>query len=187
MAGVHPNKCLSLARAKSGQWLNILHDEVLLCLQALGWDKTERVIGPQEVPTDLHQGRLWNQFACLRYLQEILLSEQEPMDDAWVTKGVQEAMMPWHSNESRHVTQEVLVPGGDSDDFPASNRPWKGGQVKHIRLILPDAMSMAARRAFILGVPVSDVRGRFGLQLDGYKAALEGLVDDTGQLTMSLC
>eukprot|EP00965_Chrysotila_dentata_P122545 4050358-Pleurochrysis_carterae.AAC.2 len=57
--------------------------------------------------------------------------------------------------------QEVLVPGGDLDDFPASNRPWKGVQVKHFRIVLLYATSVAARRAFIWGVPVSDVRESF--------------------------
>eukprot|EP00965_Chrysotila_dentata_P197251 6178081-Pleurochrysis_carterae.AAC.4 len=98
MAGVQPEEGLSLARAKSGQWLNFLNDEVLSRLQALGWDKTELVVGSQEVPTDLHQGRLWNQLACLRYLQQILSSARELTDDDWVTKAVQETMMHWHSS-----------------------------------------------------------------------------------------
>eukprot|EP00965_Chrysotila_dentata_P174498 5760110-Pleurochrysis_carterae.AAC.1 len=38
--------------------------------------------------------------AIKRYLQQILSSEQEPTDDAWVTKAVQEAMMHKHSSES---------------------------------------------------------------------------------------
>eukprot|EP00965_Chrysotila_dentata_P162557 5367696-Pleurochrysis_carterae.AAC.1 len=113
-------------------------------LKALGWDKADRVVGSQEVPNDLHQGRLWNQLTCLRYLQQ-MSSARDPTDDAWVTKAVREAMIHWHSSESRRVIQEVLMPGGDPDSFPESNRHWKGGQVKHFRIALPDAMSVAAR------------------------------------------
>eukprot|EP00965_Chrysotila_dentata_P180612 5962333-Pleurochrysis_carterae.AAC.1 len=186
MAGVAPEEVLALARAKSGHWLQLLHDEVLSRLKALGWDKADRVAGSQEVPNDLHQGRLWHQLACLRYLQQMLSSARDPTDDAWVTKAVQEAMMHWHSSESRRVIQEVFMPGGDPDSFPESNRHWKGGQVKHFRIALPDAMSVAARRAFIWGVPVSDASGSFGFQLVGWKAALEGLVTDTAPVAPSL-
>eukprot|EP00965_Chrysotila_dentata_P172422 5689668-Pleurochrysis_carterae.AAC.3 len=137
----------------------------------------------QEVPTDLHQGRLWCELACQHYQQQMLSSAREPTDEVLVVaKAVQEAMMHWHSSESRCVIQEVLMPGGDPDDFPASNCPWKGGQVRHFRIASPDAMSVGARRAFIWGVPASDVRGSFGFQLAGWKAALGGLVADAGPL-----
>eukprot|EP00965_Chrysotila_dentata_P040958 1357642-Pleurochrysis_carterae.AAC.1 len=95
-------------------------------------------------------------------------------------------MMHWHSSESRRVIQEVLMPGGDPQHFPESHHQWKGRQIKHFRIALPDAMSVAARRAFVLGVPTSDLSGSFGIQLAGWKAALDGLVSDTAPLAPSL-
>eukprot|EP00965_Chrysotila_dentata_P107930 3565116-Pleurochrysis_carterae.AAC.1 len=87
MAGVAPEEGLALARAKSGHWLQLLHDEVLSRLKTLGWDKADHVVGSQEVPNDLHQGRLWNQLACLRCLQQMLSSARDLTDDAWVAKA----------------------------------------------------------------------------------------------------
>eukprot|EP00965_Chrysotila_dentata_P016745 555502-Pleurochrysis_carterae.AAC.1 len=85
-------------------------------------------------------------------------------------------MMHWPASESRRVVQEILVPTGPE---PEPGNRWPCEQLRHFRVALPSAMSLAARRAFISGVPTSDVRADFGLHLEGWKHALHELTEDS--------
>eukprot|EP00965_Chrysotila_dentata_P175133 5780700-Pleurochrysis_carterae.AAC.6 len=118
-----------------------------------------------QTPADLLQGRLWNKRTCIRYLLQMLDSERLLKDDKWVACEVKEVMMHWHANgESRRMVQEMLVPAGPE---PEPVNRWPCEQLRHFRVALPSAMSLAARKAFISGVPTSDARSDFGLHVEG--------------------
>eukprot|EP00965_Chrysotila_dentata_P097021 3207055-Pleurochrysis_carterae.AAC.1 len=100
-------------------------------------------------------------------------------DDKWVACAVKEVMMHWHASESRRVVQEILVPAGPE---PPPVNLWPCEQLRHFCVALPSAMSLAARRAFISGVPTSDARADFGLHVEGWKHALHELTEDSKPL-----